>query len=73
MFGYRLFRMPGSVLILALTQWLPWTISAVQLGWLVPGISVLWLGALTRLTGEYRAVTLRAAAVRRESVTQCTL
>lgn len=73
MFGYRLFRVLGSVLILALTQWLPWTISAVQLGWLVLGICVFWLGALTRLASEYRTVTLRAAAVRGESVTQSTL
>lgn len=62
MFGYRLFRVLGSVLILLLTQWLPWTIGAAQLGWLVLGICVLWLGTLTRLGSEYRSITARAAA-----------
>jgi AAA family ATP:ADP antiporter len=61
MFGYRLFRVLGSVLILLLTQWLPWTVSPIQLGWLVLVLCTLWLGTLTRLTGAYRGIAARAA------------
>lgn len=64
MFGYRLFRVLGSVLILLLTQWLPWTLSPIQLGWLVLGLCALWLGTLTRLAGAYRGITARAANAR---------
>ena len=34
MFGYRLFKVAGSVLILLLTQWLPISVSSVGLSWL---------------------------------------
>jgi AAA family ATP:ADP antiporter len=63
MFGYRLFKVLGSVLILLLTQWLPWSISAAQLSWLVLSVCLLWLATLLRLGGEYRQITARAAAV----------
>jgi AAA family ATP:ADP antiporter len=63
MFGYRLFKVLGSLLILLLTQWLPWTIGAAQLGWLVLAVCVIWMLALARLGGEYRGILARAAAV----------
>jgi len=62
MFGYRLFKVLGSVLILLLTQWLPWSIDAAQLGWLVLAVCLLWLATLARLGSEYRQVMTRATA-----------
>jgi ATP:ADP antiporter, AAA family len=64
MFGYRMFKVLGSLLILLLTQWLPWTISAAQLGWLVLGVCLVWMLALTHLGREYKGILARAAAIR---------
>jgi AAA family ATP:ADP antiporter len=64
MFGYRLFKVAGSLLILLLTQWLPWTLSAAQLGWLVLGICLIWLFTLTRLNAQYRNILVRSAAIK---------
>jgi AAA family ATP:ADP antiporter len=63
MFGYRLFKVLGSVLILLLTQWLPWSITAAQLSWLVLGVCMVWLITLLRLGSEYRQITAKARAV----------
>lgn len=57
MFGYRLFKIAGSLLILLLTQWLPFSISAVDLSWLTMFFCLLWLGAISLLAREYRLVT----------------
>jgi AAA family ATP:ADP antiporter len=65
MFGYRLFRVLGSVLILVLTQWLPWTISAAQLGWLVLGVCLIWCLTLLKLGGEYRHIATQTTPARR--------
>ncbi|MFN2309548.1 MAG: NTP/NDP exchange transporter [Gammaproteobacteria bacterium] len=62
MFGYRMFKVLGSLLILLLTQWLPWSLSAAQLGWLVLGMCAVWLFALARLGGEYRGILAKHAA-----------
>jgi len=59
MFGYRLFKVFGSVLILLLTQWSPWTVGAVQLGWLVLAVCGVWMLALYRLRAEYARVQAR--------------
>lgn len=53
MFGYRLFKVLGSVLILLLTQWLPWSVNSVQLSWLVLGVCGVWFLTLLALKGEY--------------------
>ncbi|MBI5462673.1 MAG: ATP translocase [Gammaproteobacteria bacterium] len=66
MFGYRLFRVLGSVLILVLTQWLPWTISAAQLGWLVLGVCLIWCLTLLKLGDEYRHIAAHAAPAKRD-------
>ena len=63
MFGYRLFKVLGSVLILLLTQWLPWSVSADQLSWLVLAVCLAWLVTLLHLGNEYRQVIARAAGV----------
>ncbi len=63
MFGYRLFKVLGSVLILLLTQWLPWTATTVQLGWLVIAVCVIWFALLVPLSREYHRMSDKADAV----------
>ncbi|WP_322520918.1 Npt1/Npt2 family nucleotide transporter [Guyparkeria halophila] len=63
MFGYRLFKVAGSLLILLLTQWLPWPLEAAQLAWVVVAICLLWMAALTRLGSRYRGILDRAEAI----------
>lgn len=63
MFGYRLFKVLGSVLILLLTQWLPWSLNVQELGWLVIASCLVWLGVLITLASEYRRVSRRAAQI----------
>ena len=60
MFGYRLFKVLGSVLILLLTQWLPWPVDAAQLGWLVLSVCASWGLALVALHREYTRVRAKA-------------
>ncbi|MDR9450945.1 MAG: Npt1/Npt2 family nucleotide transporter, partial [Acidimicrobiia bacterium] len=62
MFGYRLFKVAGSLLILLLTQWLPWSIDVVHLSWLVLGFCLVWMFALTRLGVRYRGILERVEA-----------
>lgn len=57
MFGYRLFKVAGSVLILLLTQWLPFTVSTVELSWFTMMICILWLSAVFLLAREHRLIT----------------
>ncbi len=56
MFGYRLFKVIASVLILLLTQWLPISLSIVQLGWVTLAVCLTWLYLINRLAVEYRVV-----------------
>lgn len=56
MFGYRLFKVAGSVLILLFTQWLPFKISVVQLSWFTISICVLWVALIMVLRHEYQLV-----------------
>ncbi|MFO1436440.1 MAG: Npt1/Npt2 family nucleotide transporter, partial [Gammaproteobacteria bacterium] len=58
MFGYRLFKVIGSVLILALTQWFAFGLTAVQLGYFVMAACIAWLLVIFALTPEYRTVAL---------------
>ena len=60
MFGYRLFKVSGSLLILLFTRWLPITLSIGQLSWFVIGICALWLGLIAMLRVEYRTVCQQA-------------
>ncbi len=55
MLGYRLFKVLGSVLILALTQWFAFSIGVTGLAWLTVGICGIWLVTIVMLTQEYRA------------------
>ena len=62
MFGYRLFKVAGSLLILLLTQWLPWQLETAQLSWLVIGFCLIWMVTLTRLGARYRGILKRVEA-----------
>ena len=61
MFDYRLFKVLGSVLILLLTQCLPWSVDAIQLGWLVLNVCAFWWPTLFILRREYVRVRTAAA------------
>lgn len=57
MFGYRLFKGLGSLLILLLTQWLPLQLGLSQLSWLTLAICGVWIAALIYLQCDYQFVT----------------
>ena len=63
MFGYRLFKVLGSLLILLFTGWLPITLSVGQLSWFVVCICAVWIGLIAVLRLEYQVVC-RQAGVR---------
>jgi len=54
MFGYRLFKIFGSILILLCTGWLPFSLSAPQLSWFTVGICAGWVGLILLLGRDYR-------------------
>ncbi len=56
MFGYRLFKIFGSVLILIFTRWLPTPLTLPQLGYLTLAICTFWLLVLSKLSREYQLV-----------------
>ncbi len=56
MFGYRLFKVAGSVLILLFTQWLPFTVSVPQLSWFTISICCIWVVLIMVLRHEYQLV-----------------
>jgi AAA family ATP:ADP antiporter len=60
MFGYRLFKIFGSVLILIFTQWLPFALSVTQLSWFSIGICVVWAAFVLILRLEYNLVCQKA-------------
>ena len=67
MFGYRLFKVAGSLLILLLTQWIPWPLETTGLGWLVLGICLAWMVVLVRLGTRYREALARAEALQKRA------
>ena len=56
MFGYRLFKVAGSVVILLFTQWLPFQVSVPQLSWLTVSICAIWIGFIFVLRQDYQLV-----------------
>jgi AAA family ATP:ADP antiporter len=60
MFGYRLFKVAGSFLILLFTQWLPFTVSVPQLSWFTAFICLIWIGLIMVLRQEYHVVCKQA-------------
>ena len=59
MFGYRLFKVIGSVLILALTQWFALGVSVADLSLLNLGVCGAWLLIILMLMPQYRTVLAR--------------
>jgi AAA family ATP:ADP antiporter len=56
MFGYRLFKVAGSVLILLFTQWLPFTVSLPQLSWFTVSICIIWIIFIMVLRHDYQLI-----------------
>ena len=54
MFGYRLFKVSGSVVILLFTQWLPFTVSVPKLGWFTISICAVWIAIIFVLRLDYQ-------------------
>ena len=54
MFGYRMFKVLGSVMILLLTQWLWFSLPAAVISWLTISVCALWALALIAISREYR-------------------
>jgi AAA family ATP:ADP antiporter len=53
MFGYRMFKIFSSLIILLLTQWLPFKIAIAQLSWVTLGICAIWIGVIITLRTDY--------------------
>lgn len=53
MFGYRLFKIFGSLLILLCTRWLPVRLEAPQLSWFSVAICAAWIGLILVLRADY--------------------
>ena len=56
MFGYRLFKVAGSVVILLFTQWLPIALAFNQLSWFSVSMCAVWIGLIMVLRFEYHLV-----------------
>jgi AAA family ATP:ADP antiporter len=56
MFGYRTFKILGSILILLATQWLPFKLGIHQLSWFTIGICTVWVGLIAGLRYQYHLV-----------------
>jgi AAA family ATP:ADP antiporter len=62
MFGYRMFKVFSSFLILLLTQWLPSKVGVDQLSWLTLGICVVWIGVVMALRYDYQLVSQKLSS-----------
>ena len=60
MFGYRLFKVSGSVLILLFTQRLPFRVSIAQLSWFTIIICAVWATLIMVLRDEYQLIYQKA-------------
>ncbi len=65
MVGYRTFKIAGNVVILLLTQWLPWQLGYAQLSWVVVAFCGFWIWAVLLIRKDYSVVNL--AALNRQS------
>jgi len=61
MLGYRVFKIAGAGLILLLTQWLPFSLSAAQMSWPTTIICVAWIGVIAMLSHEYKGFSAQPA------------
>ena len=56
MFGYRIFKVSGSLMILIFTQWLPIKLGLSQLSWITITICAAWIAIIMVLRHEYLRV-----------------
>lgn len=56
MFGYRLFKVLGSMVILLFTQWLPYKVPLPNLSFLIMGICGIWIAVIWAIRPEYYAL-----------------
>jgi len=56
MFGYRIFKVSGSLMILLFTQWLPVSLGITQLSWITITISAAWIAIIMVLRHEYQRI-----------------
>lgn len=64
MLGYRVFKVLGAALILALTQWLPLGIGVPDLVWLTLAICLSWWVVIVALAREYHGLGAEAVPMR---------
>lgn len=57
MFGYRLFKALGSLIIIGASQWFLSGNGVIDLGWVILGGCILWVWVLVTLNREYLAIT----------------
>ena len=56
MFGYRIFKVSGSLMILIFTQWLPVKLGLSQLSWITISICAAWIAIIMVLRHESQRV-----------------
>jgi AAA family ATP:ADP antiporter len=56
MFGYRIFKISGSLLILILTQWTAIASGYAELSWVILGFCLLWILVLINIYSEYKSL-----------------
>jgi len=63
MFGYRIFKIIGSLLILALTQWTAIATGYADLSWVIIGGCTIWVLVLINIHREYQELTASKSKV----------
>lgn len=67
MFGYRIFKIFGAMLILLLTQWTAVATGYADLSWAIISGCLVWMLLLVALHREYLALTKRYAPLRMQT------
>jgi AAA family ATP:ADP antiporter len=62
MFGYRMFKIIGSLLVLSLTQWFGFTWPGETFSYLVMPVCLVWVFTVIRLRPDYQKLCKRELA-----------
>lgn len=62
MLGYRLFKVLGSVIILAMTQWSLYPFSIASISWVTLCCCLVWLYAIFSISGHYRSIVAQPSS-----------
>jgi len=62
MFGYRLFKIFGSLLILLFTRWLPFHWEVARLSWVTLSLCGIWIWMILALRQDYRLMAEKPLA-----------